>query len=170
MLATPREAPQSYRRAWCCRSLLSASCCSPAGKVGRWFIAIASVLPTPMIAEQPPPPSHGELHKQISQNLPQDMAKALFGLGHWLPAARSFLTTSICKCAARWLRISRIDGYAGPLFGGLAPGPQRLTRGSSACSESIAEDITISYPNIAGELVDLNRVTPVGQEHCMLFH
>jgi hypothetical protein len=65
---------------------------------------------------------------------------------------------------------SRIDAYAGLLFGRLAPGSQRLTRSSPACSESIVENLTISYPNIVGEFVDLHRVIPVGQVHFMLFH
>jgi len=77
---------------------------------------------------------------------------------------------AIWKRVACWLRISGIDGHAGPLFGRLAPSSQRLTRSSSACSESIAENLTISYPNIVGEFVDLYRVTPVEQMHCMLFH
>ena len=62
---------------------------------------------------------------------------------------------AIWKRVACWLRISGIDGHAGPLFGRLAPSSQRLTRSSSACSESIAENLTISYPNIVGEFVDL---------------
>lgn len=56
------------------------------------------------------------------------------------------------------------------LFGRLAPGSQRLTRSCSACSESIAEKLTIGNPNIVGEFVDLHHVAPVGQMHCMLIH
>jgi hypothetical protein len=77
----------------------------------------------------------------------------------------SAFSTSIWKRVACWLRISGIDGHAGPLFGRLAPSSQRLTRSSSACSESIAENLTIGYPNIVGEFVDLYRVTPVEQMH-----
>ena len=38
-----RERLQSCRKAWSCRSLSSAYCCSPVGRVGRWCIATASV-------------------------------------------------------------------------------------------------------------------------------
>jgi hypothetical protein len=87
-----------------------------------------------------------------------------------LAPGRYEIFDAIWKRVACWLRISGIDGHAGPLFGRLAPSSQRLTRSSSACSESIAENLTISYPNIVGEFVDLYRVTPVEQMHCMLFH
>jgi hypothetical protein len=52
---------------------------------------------------------------------------------------------------------SRIDAYAELLFGRLAPGSQRLTSSCSACSESIAEKLTIGNPNIVGEFVDLRN-------------